>query len=313
MTQPAILTKENSAEIFGAIPRPSTVPEFKFSDELPLGYSETFLLYGSTGSGKTRICGTCGDRTLFINNGIGVGTIQSPRFQADVGSRPIVVSLFEKLGKRGIFDTAQVHDAICDTIDFALEKFPERFDFICIDDGTQLRRGAMNKALEIMQATGKSNTLKNIVEKYDVMSSAVQDYGQEMSIVETFIASYSHICKQAGKHFVFCAHERMTFKKGENIGEAPVLIRTAPAFTGVDKNPSQMSNYFDNVWHTEVVGGGDNRLFRVTTVGHEQLAAKTRMDGVFKVVEPVPAKGHFMLNVIKRIREASPDKLPVKK
>lgn len=307
MTQ--VLTVENSAAIFGDVPRPKTVPEFHFLNEVPRGEAETFLVYGASGTGKTWFSGTAGPRTLVIDNGNGLTTLQSPAFRKLYpDANPIVVSLSERIGPRGTFEMAEVYDAICDTIDHALEKFSDRFDTIVVDDATQLRKGALNKGLEINQATGKSKTLKDSKERYDIVSPAVQDYGVEMNLVEQFIAGYTTICKEAGKHFILNAHERLTYRKGDKIGDPPVLAKTSPGFTG-QTFPDNVPAYFDHVWYMQVVGNGSNRVWRATTQGHETLSAKTRMAGVFETLEANPN----FLNIIQRIRESSPDKMKVKK
>lgn len=282
MTAKPVLTIDN-AEAFG-IQRPPLVPEFHFLNDRERRAGETFLIYGSSKSGKTWLAGTAGSRTLFINNGDGISTLQSPLFQTQVGANPIVVDIREKIGARGIFDTATVFDAICDTIDFALEKYPDRFDSIVVDDATQLRRGAMNKGLEINLSTGKSKTMKD-VQKFDIVIPAIQDYGVEMNLIEQFIAGYTTILKEAGKNFILNAHERITYQKGDKIGEVPTIYKIAPGFTG-QTFPDNVPMYFDNVWHTEVVGGGGNRVYRVTTEGHEKMVAGSRAAGVFKTVEP---------------------------
>ena len=282
---PPVLTTLNSDEVFGK--RPSTVPEFVFLNELPKGIAETFLIYGGSGCGKSRLAGTAGDRTLFINNGSGVSTLQSPIFKRDIGANPIVVTLGENLGKRGTVTEAEVHDAICDTIDHALNKFGDKFDTIVVDDATQLRRGAMNKGLELNSITKKSKTLDEIVRKHDVVAPTPSDYNMEMVIIESFIANYVAICKGAGKHLIVNAHERVTYGKADKYGEEQPVIRIGPGFTG-KTFPDAIPSYFDNVWRMEVVSGGANRVWRATTAGTEQIVAKTRMAGIFSTVEVNP-------------------------
>lgn len=297
MTNPQTLTQLNAEEVFGK--RPPGVPEFKQLNELPRGEAQTFLNYGPSGSGKTRFAGTAGDRALFIDNGNGISTLQDPGFRKAINSNPIVVSLGEKLGPRGIFDSALVYDAICDTIDHALQKFPDRFDTIIVDDATQLRKGALFKGLEINQATGKSNTQKNVVDKFDIVIPAVQDYGIEMNLIEQFIAGYTTICKEAGKHFILNAHERLTYRKGEKLGDAPVLAKTSPGFTG-QTFPDAVPAYFDNVWYFQVVGSGNNRVWRIMTQGHETLTAKTRLGSIF----PSVIDNANFLDVINKFKSA---------
>lgn len=306
MTSPQkpVITAANFKELVGDIgPRPSLVPEFKTLDEIPKAESETFLLYGASGSGKTRILGTCGDRALIISNGGGLSTLKSPKFKELVGSNPIVVEI-NAVDTTGKPDFSTTHDAVCDTIDYALEKFQDKFDFICIDDATYLRRGAMLKGIDINDVTGKSKTKKEIIEEYDELVPAVQDYGMEMGILETFFATYIQICKDAKKHFIVCAHERLTWKKADKIGDMPELIRTAPAFTGVDKNPSGVALHFDNVWYVECLNA-DQGLYRIKTVGHDKLIAKTRFDGVFDKNISVPAQGLFMRDIVTKMQNAT--------
>ena len=226
MTNPTqTLTTLNAESVFGVQEnRPPNVPQFNQLADLPRGEAQTFLCYGGSGTGKTRFAGTAGDRTLFIDNGHGIATLQSPAFRKDVNANPIVISLYEKLGPKGVFDGATVFNAICDTIDYALEKFPERFDTIVVDDATALRKGALNRGLEINQLTGKSKTQKEVVERFDIVIPAVQDFGVEMNLIEQFIAGYTTICKEAGKHFILNAHERITYRKGDKIGDVPEIL-----------------------------------------------------------------------------------------
>lgn len=284
MTTPQLLTSLNAEEMFGK--RPPGVPEFKFLSEKSEDQHWSWLIYGASGSGKTRLTGTLGSRTLIIDNGNGISTLQSPTFQRDIKSNPIIVSLSEKIGQRGVFESAVVYDAICDTIDYALQKFPEKFDAIVVDDATQLRRGALNKGLEFNQSTGKSKTLSQR-DNNNMIVPAVQDYGIEMNLIEQFIASYTSICKDAGKHLIINAHERISFKKDGKIGDTPVIHKIVPGFTG-QTFPDTVPNYFDNVWRMEVVGSGSNRVWRATTQGTEYLTAKTRIAGIVDTVETNP-------------------------
>jgi hypothetical protein len=310
MNTPQIMTPQNFKEMVGDTgQRPPLVPEFKTLAEIPKAESESFLIYGPSGAGKTRLLGTCGDRALIVSNGGGISTLKSPRFKELVGSNPIVVEL-NATDENGELDFSKVHDALCDTLDYALEKFPEKFDYVCIDDATFMRRGAMHKGITIGGATGKSKTKTELLDKYDELIPALQDYGMEMSILDTFFATYTSICKEAKKHFIVCAHERLSYGKAARIGEPPELTKVAPAFTGVDKNPSGVALYFDNVWYMECLSA-EQGMWRIRTVGHDKLIAKTRYDGVFDKTIPVPAKGLFMQEVIQKMRDA--EKALVKK
>lgn len=284
----------------------SLAGEFVQLNDIPRGEGESFLNWGSAGCGKTWFIGTAGSRTLILNNGMGMTTLQSPLFRSKYpGYNPIVVTLSEKLGARGIYNAATIHDAMCDTIDKALKEFPDKFDTIAIDDGSAMRRNAMNKAMELNFGTGRSKTSEQIVDKYGVVIPAMQDYQTEMNIIEHFVCSYVDLAKQAGKHLIVNAHCRDSFSKGDKMGDAPILLKSGPSFTGVDKNPDGIAQFFDNVFFMEVVGGGNQRVYRATTAGHEKLTAKTRWGGVFETVESNPD----FLKFIERIKKADPSKL----
>lgn len=276
--------------------------------DIKKGEGETFLNYGGSGTGKTFFAGTAGERSLIIDNGGGINTLLSPLFQSKYKVNPIVVTVSEGMNERGVFDTAQVFDEICDVIDHYLKNHGDLFDTVVVDDVTQLRRGAMNKALELNQKTNKSQTLTNIVRKFDIVAPAVQDFGVEMNLIEQFIASYTTILKEAGKNFIMNAHERLIYGKASKIGEQPILLKTTPGFTG-QTFPDQVTGYFDNVWYFQAVSGGSNRVYRVVTQGHESLIAKTRWGGVFETVET----SLDFDNVMRRIKDTTPETMKKRK
>lgn len=279
--------------------------EFKTLDELPKGDAETLLLYGAAGSGKTWFCGTAGERTLYIDIGNSRKTLQAPLFRKlyPTAGKMLTAVVQPEVNSAGMPNDWKYFDVICDLIDDALENHADKFDTIVIDDGSSLHRNAMFKAIETNDATGKSQTKKQSV-KFELLAPAMQDYQTEMSIIEQFMAGTVQLVKNANKHLILTAHDRYTYKKGDKMGDAPELIKVTPAFTGVDKNPDLIAQHFDNVWHTDAVGGGSQRIYRITTQGHERLTAKTRWAGVFDVVE----KDLTWLKVLERIKESDPSK-----
>lgn len=274
---------------------------FQTLDELPRGNAQTLLLYGPNGSGKTWFCGTSGERTLFISIGNGESTLQSPEFRSKfpTAAKLLLVRIPVPMNSYGMPTDWKHFDEICDAIDEGLDKYSDRFDTVVVDDGSALHRNAMLKALEVNDQLGKSNTKKTQT-KWNTLAPAMQDYQMEMNLIDQFIAGTTTELKEKGKHFILTAHDRYTFKKGDKMGDQPELIKVTPAFTGVDKNPDLIGQYFDNVWHTEVVGGGSQRAYRITTQGHERLTAKTRMAGVFKPLE----MNLNWLDCIKRMQES---------
>jgi hypothetical protein len=238
--------------------------ELKRLVEIPKAESINVLGYGPAGSGKTAFAASAGDRTLFINNGMGLETLY--KFKVN----PLVATV----GYDDIQTTAQVYDAIKTIIDNALDNNSSDFDTIVIDDGTAFKKASMHKAMELLQDTRNTQSLSKS-RKYDVVAPDVNDYGAEMSLTESFVSATCAICKQEKKNFILFAHERLTFKKGK-VGEQPTLIKQTPFFTGVDKSPDYITGYFDWVLHFSTIGGGANRQYRCRTEGDSILTAKVR-------------------------------------
>jgi len=271
----------------------------------------TMLLYGNSGSGKTWFAGTAGRRTLYINLGKGLVTLNSPGFRKanpnfDV-STMIVKNLVEDLGDHGIVDKPQLFDATCQAIDMALEKFPHMFDTIVVDDASYLRKGALNKGLLFNQTTGRSQT-RAAIDKYNVSMAAVQDFGAEMNLIEQFVAGYTTIAKEVDKNFILLAHERITYTKPVDregrplLGQPPMVHRIQPGFIG-EKFPDEIVKYFDCTWRAYVVGASTARSYRILTEGNEQITARTRANGIFKY--EINQSEFTLSSVLEKIRNAS--------
>lgn len=237
---------------------------------MPFAESLTMLLYGGPGVGKTFFCGTAGDRTLYFDIGSGIATLQAPDFTKKYASNPLVVRI--PLGDDS-------HDMLCDTLDHYIQKRRDEFDTVVVDDASSLRRGAMIKAVEINMDLGKSSTGAN-AKKHGMIVPVVQDYGEEMSVVEKFLADYTEIAKASNLHLLITAHEKLTYKKGQKIGDPPTLVKIRPAFTG-QQFPDTVPAFFDEVWRFYVVGRGDKKQHRIITQPSELLVAKSRHGGVF--------------------------------
>jgi hypothetical protein len=275
---------------------PLILPEPIRANDVPDEESVLLLLYGASGCGKTRFCISGGDRTLIINTGNGLATLGSPDVKK-LGN-PLIVNVFEEYDpKTGIFKTAKAFDMVCDILDKYITD--PNIDTICIDDATFLNKLANNKALEINNAESKSKSLL-ASSKHGLIMMAVQDWGTQMNIIDWFLATYTPQFKKAGKHFILTAHERLTFKKGEKIGDAPELIKVTPGFVG-QTFPDNVPAYFDWVWHAESVSGGESIRYRFRTVGDETLIAKTRQGGVF----PVLVSDCNFLNLLKTLKGAN--------
>lgn len=269
------------------------LPEFKRLEDIKPAESTTTLLYGGSKTGKTDFMLSAGDRSLFINNGMGIETAFGKRFK-DRKVNPLVVTL----PPDDKAEQERVYEQIKRVIEHALDKLADKFDTICIDDSTAVIKSTTLEAIQFNKDMGTSNTSAKQA-KYDISIPVVQDYLTEMNFTSKFVADTVYICKDAGKHLIMGAHERLTFKKGPQIGDQPVLLRITPSFTGVDKNPDYISGLFDNVWHTEAVGGGTGTAYRIRTIGDESLTAGTRYSGIF----PEFIKNMTYLEVLDKIKQ----------
>ena len=286
-----------------------TEPKVSFAklSETKPGESVIMMDYGSSGSGKTEFHGTGGSRAFIIDTGDGLETLRAPGFHSrHPNSDPTIARVAEKLGQRGNITTATAFDAVCDIIDFAMEKINDQWDVLIIDDVTALRKFAMNKGLEVGQKLGKSQTLAKAKE-FDATFFAVQDYGAEMDLINKFVAGYTSIFREKKKHLVMGCHERITLVPPRDnqgkviIGGEMVIKDVRPGFTG-KTFPDDIVAYFDEVWHMESVGSGDNIVYRARTQGGEELTAKTRHGGIF----PVIVKNPNLLNIISAIQTKTP-------
>lgn len=283
----------------------------RLNDE-PLGESITLLLYGAAKSGKTELCGTLGDRTLYCDVENRLATLKSKGFKQRKGSfNPHLIKVSEgPIPSEGA--TALVK--LTQGINHAIATFPDEFDTICVDGATAVRRFAMNMGLEVNSKTGKSKTVQiiengkvylvkpkaeisAIVEDFPYADINVNDYQTEMGMIDRFLIGMKEYCSEAKKHFVMTAHERVNYRKKANIGDESVVEKRYPGFTG-QTFPDTIPGYFDLVWHTEVEGSGDRAVYRVRTEGNSAIIAGTCYSGLFQTVET----GVNLLKVFERIK-----------
>lgn len=293
MTLPKIVGPGDLAAVSGIVHTDDKAGlVFETLDNMADDEPVTMLYYGGAGIGKTWFVATAGPRTLIINIGNGLVTIKSKKVRGLYykEGHPIVTTIHEERDPvTGIFKAANAFDKVCDAIDIALAKFPDRFDTIAVDDATQLRAFAANKALEIGGEDGRSKTHEK-AKKYGTVLMAQQDFLGEMNLIEQFVSGTVDLCKQHGKHFILTGHERYIYKKikdqsGKVIGEEIERIR--PAFTG-KTFPDEITAHFDLVWHGEVASTGQGPVFRAHTEDYGRIRAKSRFPGVFKNLEPNP-------------------------
>lgn len=266
------------------------------------------LIYGQKGCGKTWFAGTAGDRNLFITVGnsiSGLKTLRSPLFKEKVGADPWVVELHEELDEKRMPIKATLLDQVCVTIDDWLEKRSDDFDTVTIDDATNTRKAAMFKGFEVNQSAQLSEGWSRS-NQYAIPMPGIQDYGQEMKIMQWFVDTYLEILATHGKNFLFLAHERYTFKKQLNakgdpiVGSADIIDKIRPAFVGKTL-PDDITVNFDEVWHIEKKGLADSAVPILDCYGDNQILASTRHAGIFKPMEPRPN----FLDFLARIKKAA--------
>lgn len=256
-------------------------------------------MYGPSKVGKTWFAGTAGSRTLIINTGDGIDTLLSPGFKAahPEAEDIIIVDIREDVDA----DKAEAFDLVGRVIREAYNSpIWDEIDNIVIDEATALRKYALNKATEL-----NTEALKNEAAKAkrksrleDFLKPDIGDYGTEMQMIEWFLGNFIPFFKAEKKNFLMLAHQRQIFSKPARIGDDPILKKVQPGFTG-KTFPDTVPAYFDDVWHMEAVGGGDNVVYRARTAGSENEVAGNRHNGIFSTVEPDPN----YQNMLKRIRE----------
>jgi hypothetical protein len=261
--------------------------------DLEIGESIIQLYYGGSGTGKTTYCGSAGSRSLIINIGGGLTSIQSSAWRKlHPNHNPFVETIVEE----GQPKVAKAFDQVCDIMDTYLKAHGDEIDTFIIDDITALRRFAMNKGLEVNQKLGRSKS-KNTSDQYDVNIITVQDYNLEMQLIEQFVVEYIGICRAAKKHLIMTAHERITYNTPQTIGAEPTVSSIKPGFTG-RTFPDAVTGYFDLVWHAEKLGGGERINYRARTIGDGSLTAHTKFRGIFPVIYENPD----FLDVVKKIQ-----------
>lgn len=253
------------------------------------------LFYGHAGTGKTEIGGTTGDKGLIINISKGIATLQSPGFkQRHPDCNPQILTIYDK---------GNLFDDVCDAIDYNLEKNYDTFDTIVIDDFSSLKKAAMSKGLEVSRFQLGSNSLE-ILKKQGVVIPNVMDYNAEMVILEKFIATYKEIFAQAKKHMILIAHVRETFRKGDKIGDLPLLVKVRPSFTGATF-PDQMLQYFDLVGYCSVTSSGEKKKYVVDFTGSSVIAAKNRFSGLIPAEKVTNFNWREFVSKLKESQNAS--------
>lgn len=239
--------------------------------------SLTILLYGASGTGKTYFGGTAGSGASIINIGNGIETLLAPAFRNRYPNSDCnIISIGESRDKKGYLASATAFDQVCRTIDDLL--VDPSVDTIIIDDCTFLRYYAMNKALVLNNDINMTQSLQTS-RKHHSRVVHVADYGREMALVEEFISTYVEMAKAVKKHFIMIAHERMMYNKGKSIGDAPLIRKIVPGFTG-QAFPDQVPGYFDLVWHSQVKRMGNKVIYEIRTNGDAITTGKTRQGGI---------------------------------
>ena len=253
------------------------------------------MIYGQKGCGKTAFAATAGDRTVFVFVGAGISgmkTLQSPWFRDKFGTNPFVEEIHEDLDEKRFPKKATLFNQITRKFDWWLENRIDDWDTMVLDDIANTRKAAMFKGFEINKSAGLSQAWAN-TEKYTIPMPGIQDYGQEMKVMQWLLETYIEIFESAGKNFLVLAHERYTFSKPKSakgdviVGDKDIIDRIRPGFVGKTM-PDDITANFDEVWHLTKIGMGDSGIVKLDCYGDAQILASTRHAGVFKPFEPNP-------------------------
>lgn len=251
-------------------------PDIQKLSALPFAEALTMLIYGPSGGGKTFFSGTAGPRNVIFNVGVGITTLQSPAFREKYPFDPWIIN---------VPIVAQPYDYIIDSVNWLVKNMRSEFDAMTFDEFTAVRKAAMRKAIQINKDLNKTDTEDKMKKNRGVISPQIADYGEEMSVIAHCLDNITQLAKAENFHLLCLAHERITMGKAPKIGEARPEVKVRPAFTG-ETFPDQVPSYFDEVWRLEVLGKGERKQYRFTTIGNEKVQAKSRHGGVFKEFEP---------------------------
>ena len=278
--------------------------EIKRLSDIPKSRAVTWLIYGESGSGKTFLCGTAGDRSAIIDCGTSpLDTLQARTFREMHGFDPIVMSLRDKVKQtsEGGYQTGEAFVELQKLTDYLLTR--DDVDFIIWDNATAIKRWAMVHGMGISHGMKRSET-QTKYHKSGIVVPAIQDFGMEILLMDQLLKEYTEVCKDAGKHFVVTAHQRVTLVKAEKIGDSPNIEKIRPGFTG-QTFPDDVPALFDEVYYMVKSGGGSNTIFQAQTAGDGQITAKTTHgSGILTVKETNPS----LLDILARMRagEAPP-------
>ena len=260
--------------------------------------SVTGIFFGPSGTGKTALLGSGGDRNLIVCPANGVVTLLSKWYKDTMKMNPYI----EIVDEEPIPDGAKGYDMVSEKIEEYFEKHLDEFDTFCVDDCTNLRRMAMNKGLEVNQKLNRSQSLTKYVKNNQIIIREQQDYNIEMGFIEQFMRHWTMTAKNYKKNFFITAHERLEWKKAEKIGGEDTVLKNRPGFTG-KTFPSDITGLFDLTWHLETLGSGDRVFYQIRTQGSSIIEAKTRWGGIFP---PLIERAPTLLVILDHIKNQKP-------
>jgi hypothetical protein len=260
---------------------PDLIPQ-RATPSLILTEFEKAILYGEGGTGKSFVAGTAPEPQWWLTPGgkNELKTVFSPRFIKTHGRKEIfITSIKEDREKGQMADNPTGYDQCCVAVDNFLEwNYAKGIGVksIIVDNSTILEELMMNKAImaEFLMADTKEKSTLAKEREYGIRKPHDSTWGGAQS----FMDRWSNWLFELPFNLVFVCHQHEVYKSLGGNSREKVLHSVKPLFVG--KQRKLIPNLFDNVWHTEVQGGGRSLTYGIQPEKDEIYMAKTRVGGI---------------------------------
>jgi len=161
------------------------------------------------------------------------------------------------------------------------------WDTLIIDDSSFHQRSAMNLAIKLNGAAGRSNTYSSATRSkgFNIAPGLTQaDYQMEMRYITDLLVDITSSCRRYKKNLIVLAHEGIIWAKDPARPKDPEYISAIiPLFTG-KKDPQSASKHFSIVMRLTVAGKEASREVKAQCKGDNIVDAGDRY-GVLKTYE----------------------------